>query len=97
MSEDRFPQELDLLFASYRGAFGELEPSRHFLPNLWARIEQRQKLTYSFRRLASGYVTLAAALCLMLSAVLWTPSQPAQYAATYVDVLADDGADSDMD
>lgn len=93
MNEDRFPPQLERLFASYRDTFSEVDASRNFMPGLWTKIEQRQKTTYSFRRLASGFVTAAAAICLVISVVLWNPAQLSPfYNSTYVDVLVDEGA-----
>jgi hypothetical protein len=80
--------ELEALFASYRNAIEVPEATPDFMPGLWNRIEQRRSVTYSFRRLASGFVTAAAALCLMMTLAMWSPSQIG--ASTYVDVLADD-------
>jgi hypothetical protein len=93
MNDNRFPSDLDGLFAAYRDSFDGLDGSRNFMPDLWAKIEQRQRVTYGFRRMASGFVTAAAAICLMLSALLWTPSQlsPSSTGSTYVDVLVEDG------
>ena len=42
-------QELDQLFAASRNAFPELEASPNFLPELWAKIEERR---------APGWLTL---------------------------------------
>jgi hypothetical protein len=93
MNDNRFPSDLEGLFAAYRDSFDGLDASRNFMPGLWAKIEQRQTVTYGFRRMASGFVTLAAAICLMMSAFLWTPSQFSPfYSSTYVDVLVEDGA-----
>jgi hypothetical protein len=80
--------ELDDLFASYRNAIEVPEASPDFMPGLWARIEQRRTVSYSFRRMASGFVTAAAALCLAMTLAMWFPSQVS--VSTYVDVLADD-------
>ena len=35
-------QELDKLFEASRTAFPELEPSPNFLPEVWAKIEERR-------------------------------------------------------
>jgi hypothetical protein len=35
-------QELDKLFEAARTAFPELDPSPNFLPEIWAKIEQRR-------------------------------------------------------
>lgn len=93
MEKERKPMELEDLFASYRRAVPEVDASANFMPGLWAKVEQRQRVTYSIGRLASGFVTAAAAICLILSAVLSSPSQvPTLYSSTYVDILADDTA-----
>ena len=34
--------KLDALFAEYRGAVQEPEPSRDFMPGLWQKIEARR-------------------------------------------------------
>lgn len=80
--------ELEALFASYRDSIEVPDATPDFMPGLWNRIEQRRTVTYSLRRLASGFVTAAAAICLMLSLAMWSPPQAS--ASTYVDVLADD-------
>jgi hypothetical protein len=98
MEDDRWPGELTALFCAYRQTAVEPEASRDFMPGLWARIDQRQKVTYSFRRLASGFVTAAAALCLLMSVALWSPTQQQSVSAeTYVEVLADDAADAGLE
>lgn len=94
---DRFPAELESLLATYRTAVPEVEPSVEFMPKLWERIDKQQRITYSFRRLARGFVTVAAGLSLFLSgAVLNPPQISTSHTGTYVDVLADsdDGSDS---
>jgi hypothetical protein len=97
MEHDRWPAELDKIFAEYRSAVIEPEPSPEFMPTLWSRIDQNRRFTYSFRRIASGFVTAAAAICLVLSVVSWTPSQAPISAATYVEILADSTADAGLD
>jgi hypothetical protein len=98
MKDDQFPPELESLFASYRGVYSDLDAGRNFMPGVWARIEQRQSFTYSFRRVASAFVTAAAALCLVISAAMYYPSQASQGTpSTYIDVLADEGAGDDAD
>jgi hypothetical protein len=85
--------ELDALFTSYRNAVVVPDASPDFMPGLWRRIDQRRTVTYSFRRLASGFVTAAAALCLAMTLAMWAPSQiwsSSQLSAgTYVEILAD--------
>jgi hypothetical protein len=98
MENDNWPAKLDGIFAAYRTAVVEPDPSPDFLPGLWAKIEQRRGVTYSFRRIASGFVTAAAAICLVLTVALWTPSQmPVSGGSTYVEILADSEVDSGLD
>lgn len=98
MQNDKWPADLDALFASYRTAVIEPEPSADFLPGMWARIDQRRRVTYSFRRWASGFVTAAAAICLILSFAETTMSQtPVNGGATYIEVLADTVLESSLD
>ena len=49
-------QKLDALFRAYRRCLsGTRTPSANFMPNLWARIESRQRFTFSFRRMANAF------------------------------------------
>ena len=89
MDQIRVPAELESMFASYRTAVQVPDASPDFMPGLWSKIEQRQRITYGFRRMASGFVTAAAAICLMISFALYIPSQVQTSAATYIEVLAD--------
>ena len=47
-------QKLDALFRAYRDACPAPEASANFMPNLWRRIESRQRFTFSFRRMANA-------------------------------------------
>jgi hypothetical protein len=89
---EEFDRELDALFAEYRGAFPDPEPSVNFMPHLWRKIEASQTFSMSMRRWTQGFVTAAVALCLMMMLYLSGPgSQGApMYAYTYVDVLSTD-------
>jgi hypothetical protein len=98
MEQDKWPAELERIFAAYKDAVVEPSPSPDFLPGLWTKIDQRRRVSYSFRRMASGFVTAAAAICLLLTAALWTPSQiSVTGGATYVEILADNEVDSGLD
>src|SRR5690242_36049 len=99
--EDReLPPELAGLFASYREALPEPEPTRDFIPGMWARIDARRKDTWTFGRLTRGFVTASGVICLMLSAAMWIPEKvkTPSFISTYVDVLANDtAADEPLD
>jgi hypothetical protein len=82
---------LDALFQAYREC-PVPEPSVNFMPNLWARIEARQRCTFSFRRMAGGFVTAALALSVALGVYLAIPRPNPYYSETYVEALADASA-----
>jgi hypothetical protein len=96
--ERPWPPEVQALFARYKESIPNIEPGAAFMPGLWARIDVRRKATYSLRRLVAGFVTAAAALCLVMSAGLYIhPASPGAPTDTgsYVDVLAEDAAAAD--
>jgi hypothetical protein len=71
------------------------EPSVNFMPELWARIESRQRFSFSLRRMTGAFVTTALALSLALGVYLAIPHSNPFYAQTYVDTLTNAGlADS---
>ena len=78
---------LDALFKAYRDCPSP-EPSVNFMPNLWARIESRQKVTFSFRRMAGAFVTAALALSIALGVYLAIPHTNPYYSDTYVEAMA---------
>lgn len=82
------------MMAAWRNTMSSPEASSDFMPKLWEKIEVQQRATHFFPRLASGFVSVAAALCLFISAAMWTPSHiQANGGGTYVEVLADDPAE----
>ena len=83
-------QKLDALFQAYREACGAPEASANFMPNLWARIESRQRFTFSFSRMANALTTAAVALSIALGVYMAIPrATPGLDAQTYVEALAD--------
>ena len=95
MSPERGPEDerLEALFRAYRVACEPGEVSANFMPELWMRIEKAQSATFSFRRIARGFVTAAAALSLVLASVALLPSYQVSpiYSTTYVEALAAHG------
>jgi hypothetical protein len=89
---DRMDDKLDSLWAEYRDACPDPEPTAEFMPGLWRRIETRRKATVSIRRLAQVCVMASAALALVMGVVLIPRSQDlaTYYSSTYVDTLAAD-------
>jgi len=64
-------EKLDALFAEYRMACPDPEPSVDFMPSMWKRIEARRVATVSvFRHWAQVCVMATVALTLLIGAVL---------------------------
>jgi hypothetical protein len=97
MNESRIPPEhrnsederLDELFRAYHMACEPREVSVNFMPELWQKIEKVQSATFSFRRIARSFVTMAAALAMVLAIIGFVPRRnSAAYNVTYVEALA---------
>ena len=87
---------MDALFRAYRDACPAPELSANFMPELWQRIEARQRNSIFFGRVARGFVTAAMALALAMSVYLSAPR--AKVAGNYIDMLAAAHSDvSDLD
>jgi len=81
--------QFDALLRAYRVACPTPEPSVNFMPQLWARIESRQRNSFSFRRMANALVTAALAATVLLGVYTATPHRKtADYSITYVEALA---------
>ncbi len=84
----RDEERLDAIFEAYRRACPTPDVSSNFMPNLWSRIEARQKYTFSFRRMAQALVTAAVALSIALGVYMAMPhSNVSSY--SYVEALAE--------
>ncbi|MEO8052524.1 MAG: hypothetical protein ABI833_19110 [Acidobacteriota bacterium] len=99
MNRDRGDEKLDPLWAEYRNACPDVEPSPNFMPHMWQRIEaQRGALASSWFRLwAKVWLVATVTLAIVMGAILipsFQSNSPA-YMASYVDVLA--AADSAND
>jgi|SRR6185369_11703865 hypothetical protein len=92
MPERRSPQDerLDTLLQTYYSACEPRQVSANFMPELWQKIERAQSATFSFQRIAKGFVTAAAALSLILAVVGFLPARlnSPVYNVSYVDALA---------
>ena len=91
-------EALDALFASYRAACPDPEPSVNFMPQLWQKIESRERVSRVFTRWTRNLVTAALALSTLLAlAVEISRSRGAALPSeTYVEVLAEDNARQDL-
>lgn len=88
--------ELDALFRSYREVCPDREPSANFMPELWRRIEERQRSVFFMGRWARAFVTAAAVLSMAMAAYLYIPSNHNSLfsAESYVEALASHGQDA---
>ena len=83
--------QLNSLFASYRVACPDREPSVNFMPNLWAKIEARHSFWSVFQQLAKGMTAASAALCLLLLVLnLVSPPQAHLGTPSYTEALMAD-------
>ena len=90
---------LNALFAAYRDACPDPEPSANFMPQLWQKIEAREQTSTVFGRLARNLVTAVLALSVILGlAVSFSHSRiNALPSESYVEVLAEDQARENLD
>jgi len=91
-------RKLEALWAEYREACPDPEPSPEFMPELWQRIEARRQAALSllFRRWVEVCVVAALALSLVLTTLLIPRTQRLPvYQSTYLDVLAEADASQD--
>jgi hypothetical protein len=82
--------ELDALFRAYREACPDPEPSASFMPEIWRRIEERQRSLSFLEHWARAFATAAAVLSLGMATYLYVPRQHSSRApiTSYVEVLA---------
>ncbi len=87
---DRMEHKLDALFAEYRAACPDPEPSADFMPSMWKRIEARRLATVSvFRHWAQVCVMATVALTILIGAVLIPRFQEnSASGASYIEALA---------
>jgi hypothetical protein len=99
---DRMEEKLDAMFAEYRMACPDPEPSADFMPGMWKRIEARRTATVSvFRHWAQACVMATVALTLLIGAVIipklqdksttstsYLEALSAEHSADYIHMLA---------
>ena len=89
---NQMDDELNALWAEYRDACPDPEPSALFMPQLWQRIEANggAKASLLMRRWAEVWLVASLALAIVMGAFLiprFQTSAPATQ-ASYIDVLA---------
>ena len=93
---------LDRLFAAYRAALSDFEPTPQFLPGIWQKIDAAKPVSWIFplQQFAVRLVAASAlaAAILTASAMLTGPHRAPdaeELGATYVDVLTVASMDED--
>ena len=80
---------LDRLFRAYKDAHPDPEPSVNFMPDLWRRIEERQRSVFFMGRWARAFVTAAAVLTMAMAAYMYVPRGTSLFSVeSYVEALA---------
>ena len=92
-------QRLIALFEAYRDACPDREPSANFMPQLWRKIEARERDSTLLGRLTRNVVTAALALSSILAlAVSISYSRLTNLPSeTYIEVLAEQHAGDNLD
>jgi hypothetical protein len=82
--------KLEALFQAYREACPDPDVSANFMPELWRRIDERQRSVFFMGRWARALVTAAAVLSLGMAAYLYIPhSGTSMFSVeSYVEALA---------
>ena len=83
------PDGLEDVFAKYRAACPDVEPSAQFMPGLWQKIEARHGFWWVFQGLARTAMAGCAALALLLLALNLT-GQNQPVSPSYADALVAD-------
>lgn len=82
-------RDLNHLFAAYKDALPEVQPSAQFMPQLWDRIDGQQSWRSQLWRWANSLAAAAAMASLFMAMLQMLPrTSPSFYAATYLETLA---------
>jgi hypothetical protein len=87
---DRWNDELNDLFATYKAAVPDPEGSANFMPELWRRIEGRRTILLRIKKLTQVFLGAAAAISIIFVTMLSVPAfTGSESGGSYVEVLAD--------
>jgi hypothetical protein len=91
------PDQLERLFARYREACPEVEPSANFMPNVWARIDAKRGWMWHLRAYSRRMAVATAAACMLLVGIQIgaTWNHDPLISQSYVDILRDSAATED--
>jgi hypothetical protein len=81
---------LSSLWTEYRDTIPDPEAGINFMPEVWARIDERRTFAFGIRRFSRGIITAAAAVSLLMAVYLSVPKRypSAFYQSTYLELLA---------
>jgi hypothetical protein len=94
---NQLPGDLQQMFKGYGEFHTELEPSRDFMPRLWAKIEARRSPWFAMKRMAHLTVATALAAALIMGAVLIPLMESKHPGGFYADVVAHDDTKADQE
>jgi hypothetical protein len=92
---------LDRLFAAYRAALADVEPTPQFLPGIWQKIDAAKPVSwvYPMRQFAMRLVAASALAAAILTGTAMSTrhrvADAEELGATYVDVLTVASMDED--
>jgi len=97
--EAKLGGKLDQVFAAYRTAVPDPDPSAAFMPGLWQKIEARRSTNLVvFRRLTQICVAATLALTVVVGVIVIPHLEKLPvYSASYVDVLEADHPNTYVD
>ena len=98
-NRDDLNGRLDALFEAYRESCPAPEPSANFMPQIWRRIEERQRSVFFMGRWARALATAGAVASLGIAAYIYVPrsSQSVVSVESYVEALSSAHASENMD
>ena len=97
--EDEIDREVAQLFQMYRESLPDHDASANFMPELWQKIESRQRDTHFFTRMSRALVTAALAASVLLGILLSAANYQSisYFNGTYIEALtAEHNADLEL-
>lgn len=87
---DQNEVRLKHLLSAYRDACVPAEPGANFMPELWRKIEAKQRTSFMFQRISRWMMTTAAVVTMAMAFVTMVipRSGSAFNVGTYVEILA---------
>jgi hypothetical protein len=80
-------EALDAVWAEYRSAFPDPEPTANFMPNLWQKIEARRVDPISVFRQFAKFCLVGTAALVLIFAISISRLKVEPIASNYIDAL----------